>query len=156
VSTASLLQQNLTEVGLIRILAREDIAPKLFRELPVEDAALMIQRGMHSAGAGRVKYKRVHRAKKSSPNKAAKKSGNKAPPPPNYWRLVKNEVRILVCTGNKKYAGLRKQIQKKGSATQTMLVSNIAIGNRAEARLYSRSHRSVRCDDSARDDPNKY
>jgi hypothetical protein len=45
-STAELLRQNLTEYGLVRILAREDIAPELFRELPVEDAARMIQRNM--------------------------------------------------------------------------------------------------------------
>jgi hypothetical protein len=64
-STAALLRQNLTEYGLVRILAREDIAPELFHELPVEDAARMIQRSMHSAGAGRIKYKKVNRAKKS-------------------------------------------------------------------------------------------
>jgi len=129
--TAALLRQNLTEYGLVRILAREDIAPRLFRELPVEDAARMIQRSMRQPGARppRASAKPIHRAKKS--HRVVRKSAKKTAKTtrlvqPNYWRRVKNEVHILICTNDKKYAGLRKQIQKQGSATQTVLVSNVA------------------------------
>ena len=51
-STAELLRHNLTEYGLVRILAREDIAPELVRKLPVEAGALAIQRGMRLPKGG--------------------------------------------------------------------------------------------------------
>jgi hypothetical protein len=136
-STAKLLRQNLTEHGLVRILAREDIAPELFRELPVEDAARMVQRSLRSPSSRskvvRLKSKKtVSKAKKSKKkSKAARKKTApkaRAKVQPNYWRRVKNELHVLICTNDKKYAGLRRQIQKQGSATQTVLVSNVASG----------------------------
>ena len=47
---------------------------------------------------------------------------------PNYWRRVKTELHILICTSDKKYAGLRSQIRKHGTTTQVALVSNVASG----------------------------
>lgn len=137
-STAELLQQNLSEYGLVRILAREDIAPELFRKLSVEEAAQAVQRSMRPPSSSAVFPKakskpRFHRVKRSKkkPKSAKKKTaskGGKNVRQPNYWRRVKNELRILICTNDKKYAGLRRQIHKHGSATQTTLVSYVASG----------------------------
>jgi hypothetical protein len=44
---------------------------------------------------------------------------------PRYWVRVTAELHILICTNDKKYASLRRQLNKHGSATQTAIVSNI-------------------------------
>jgi hypothetical protein len=137
-STAELLRENLTEYGLVRILAREDIAPELVRKLPVEEAARAVQRGMAPLGTGPRVAKKAKKSKKAARfYKKARKSAPKLASTsrsgravvrevqPNYWRRVKRELHILICTKDSKYASLRRQLGKHGSATQTAIVSNI-------------------------------
>jgi hypothetical protein len=49
---------------------------------------------------------------------------------PNYWKRIKHELHLLVCTDDKKYAPLRKHLGKEGRSTQVAIVSSIsaAIG----------------------------
>lgn len=51
---------------------------------------------------------------------------NAASDSPTYWRAVRREVHTLVCTQDKKYSDLRKQIERLGAKSQTALVSTIA------------------------------
>ena len=138
-STAELLRENLTEYGLVRILAREDIAPELVRKLPVEEAARAVQRGMAPLGTDPRVAKKAKKSKKAARfYKKARKSAPKLAGTsrsgravvrevqPNYRRRVKIELHILICTKDSKYASLRRQLGKHGSATQTAIVSNIA------------------------------
>ena len=92
---------------------------------------------------GTVKYaKKVKKAKKARPTvfKTAKAMSKKGVAPvkalkgkaivrqvqPRYWARVTTELHILICTNDKKYSGLRRELNKHGSATQTAIVSNIA------------------------------
>ncbi len=139
-STAELLRENLTEYGLVRILAREDIALELVRKLPVEEAARAVQRGMAPLGTGPRVAKKAKKSKKAARfYKKARKSAPKVgwyfskraravvrEVQPNYWRRVKRELHILICTKDSRYASLHRQLGKHGSATQTAIVSNIA------------------------------
>jgi hypothetical protein len=47
--------------------------------------------------------------------------------PHKYWYAVKKEIHILVCTEDKKYKGLREQLSKAGTKSQTAIVSMIAV-----------------------------
>jgi hypothetical protein len=141
-STAELLRENLTEYGLVRILAREDVAPELVRKLPVEEAARAVQRSMTPLGTLPGSFKNARKVKKAKKSKKAarfyKAKAKKSAAPsrigrsavrqvqPNYWRRVKIELHLLICTKDSKYASLRGQLSKHGSATQTAIVSNIA------------------------------
>ena len=132
-STASVLQNTLTEYGLARTLARQDVSPQFVRAVSVEEAARRLQRQFANGGASK-------KAKKASKNgavyvtkaKKSKKVGRSAVRKiqPNYWKRVKNELHLLVCTDDKKYATLRKHIGKEGRTTQVAIVSSIsaAIG----------------------------
>jgi hypothetical protein len=146
VATAELLRKNLTEYGLVRILAREDIAPELVRTVPVDEVARAVQRSMRPLGppgsfGNPIKAKKAKKAKKalfSKPPKAMSKKGYARPATavkgravvrqvqPRYWARVTAELHILICTNDKKYASLRRQLNKHGSATQTAIVSNVA------------------------------
>jgi hypothetical protein len=136
-STAEILQDNLTERGLVRELARQDISPQLVHVLPIEEAARLLQRQEAHPSKGRKsgkKAKKVKMAKKAKAKKAmTKKTAHKAlrlSPPrmvqPNYWKRVKKELHVLICTNDKRYASLRRQLDKSGSSTQTAIVSNVA------------------------------
>jgi hypothetical protein len=81
-STAELLRENLTEYGLVRILAREDIAPELVRKLPVEEAARAVQRSMRPLGPpgsfrNPIKAKKAKKSKKAARFAKAPKSAMK-------------------------------------------------------------------------------
>ena len=52
---------------------------------------------------------------------------------PNYWERVKEEIHILLCTNDQKYASLRHQLSSKGSRTQTAIVSTISAAVGAKA-----------------------
>jgi hypothetical protein len=45
---------------------------------------------------------------------------------PSYWTLVKAEMYKFVCTNDKQYAGLRRQLKAAGTKSQTTIVSMIA------------------------------
>lgn len=47
--------------------------------------------------------------------------------PPAYWKNLKNEFRLLVCTSDKKYAPLRKELGLENQRSQTVIVSMIAV-----------------------------
>jgi len=53
-------------------------------------------------------------------------SGSTGPPPPPYWESLKDEFRIFLCTDDKKYANLRKEIKNRGGESQLALCSMIA------------------------------
>lgn len=133
-TTAEVLQNRLTEHGLVRVLARQDVDPTIVKLVPLEKAARQIQQGFAPPRRVVVKrYKKVRAAKKAKksaprPKSAVKKASG--PPPaaaqPNYWLRVKRELHILLCTSEKKYAAIRRQIGKQGTATQLFLATSIA------------------------------
>jgi hypothetical protein len=136
------LQRSLTELGLVRILAREDVTPALLREGSLEDAARAIEHSILAPGFVRepitttkaLKPRFVKKAKKS-----AKKGASRADTgprkvgtarvrsrPAKYWERVQRELHLLICTNDSKYESLRRAISKHGSLTQTTIVSNIS------------------------------
>lgn len=135
-STALVLQNTLTEHGLSRTLARQDVSPQFVRAVSVEEAARQLQRQLtHHRGTSR-KAKKASRKKGAVYVTRAKKSKKKVGSSavrqvqPNYWRRVKTELHLLVCTNDRKYAALRKHLGKEGRTTQIAIVSSIsaAIG----------------------------
>jgi hypothetical protein len=147
-STAAVLQDKLTEHGLARTLGRQDVSPQLVRELTIEEAARVVQRSIlgpgstpRAAKAMRKKSaKNVYKAKKSKKapyagramkSKKADASGMSARSAtlvvrPNYWKRVKNELHVLICTNNRRYAALRKHLGKEGNTTQVAVITSIA------------------------------
>jgi hypothetical protein len=144
-STAAILQDKLTEYGLVRTLSRQDISPELVRVLSVEEAVRLLQRGMLYPGSTPKTAKKAKKVKKAK--KAAKKDAYYTKPKkikkgrpdalrkgsaavrqvqPNYWKRVKRELHILICTNDRKYETLRKYIGKESKTTQIALVSAIA------------------------------
>ena len=144
-STADILQDRLTEYGLVRTLSRQDISPELVRVLSVDEAARMLQRGMLYHGSSPKTAKRVKKAKKAK--KMAKKDAHYRRPTakkarvvaprkiggtavrqvqPNYWKRVKRELHILICTNDRKYDTLRRYIGKESKTTQIAMVSTIS------------------------------
>jgi hypothetical protein len=53
------------------------------------------------------------------------------------WRRVKHEMNLLLCTKDKKYAALRKQLSKEGAYTHGAIVSAIAAAVGASLGLVS-------------------
>ena len=45
---------------------------------------------------------------------------------PKYWVQLKNEFRILICTSDRKYYSLRKQLSAAGQKSHATIVSSIA------------------------------
>lgn len=134
-STAVVLQHSLTEYGLSRTLARQNVSPQFVREASVEEAARHIQRRL-SRRPGVAKKARKSVAKKEPVYAPRAKKTKKVARSvvrdvrPNYWRRVKTELHLLVCTNDKKYATLRTHLGKEGRTTQVAIVSSIsaAIG----------------------------
>ncbi|UVO34494.1 hypothetical protein KUL72_23745 [Bradyrhizobium arachidis] len=134
-SIAATLQGKLTEHGLTRTLGRQDVSPELVRELTIEEAARVVQRRILGPGptpkapkAARKKtVKYVAKAKKTK-KPVARKSASSAVRVvrPNYWKRVKNELHVLICTNDARYAALRKHLGKESKTTQVALVSSIA------------------------------
>jgi hypothetical protein len=133
-STASILQNTLTEYGLSRTLARQDVSPQFVREVSLEVAARHLQRRLTHRGVAKKAKKEsgkkvpvyAPRAKKTK--KVARSAVRQVQP--NYWKRVKHELHLLVCTNDRKYATLRKHLGKEGRTTQVAIVSSIsaAIG----------------------------
>lgn len=134
-TTATKLQDKLTEYGLARTLSRQDISPELVRMLSVDEAARLLQRGMLHPGStpkAAIKAKKVKMAKKAKKTGlgATRKVGNTGARQvqPNYWKRVKRELHILICTNDRRYETLRRYIGKEGKTTQVALVSTISAG----------------------------
>jgi hypothetical protein len=47
--------------------------------------------------------------------------------PLSLWERVKNEIHILLCTDDTKYAELRRKLSIKGSYTPTLIVDMISV-----------------------------
>jgi hypothetical protein len=129
-STAAILQDRLTERGLVRALSRQDISPELVGVLSVDEAAQLLQRGLLYPGSTQKtakKAKKVKKAKKTT-KKMAKKAYTAKPGKrqPNYWKRVNTELYILLCTTDQKYEKLRRYIGKENNSTQVALVSTIS------------------------------
>jgi hypothetical protein len=143
-TTAELLQDRLTEHGLVRVLSRQDVSPDIVKELPLDEAARLVQQSFvpspvarpakksaKKSGAKKVakakKSKKAAKAKKSK--KAAKKNGGppRAKPAPHrkYWLRVKRELHLLLCTNDRKYASVRRNLGTEGKATQAFIASSI-------------------------------
>ncbi len=131
-STAATLQGELTEHGLARALGRQDISPELVRQLTIEEAARVVQRSILGPGptpkakkAARKKTAYVLKAKKTK-KAVARKAVSSAVHVvrPNYWKRVKNELHVLICTNDARYAALR--IGKESKTTQVAIVASIA------------------------------
>jgi hypothetical protein len=45
---------------------------------------------------------------------------------PNYWQAVKDEVHVFLCTNDKKYAGIKKQIVSNAKKSQTVVIGAIS------------------------------
>jgi hypothetical protein len=43
----------------------------------------------------------------------------------DYWAELKEEMRILICTKDKKYADVRKQIDSVGAKSKTVILTSI-------------------------------
>jgi hypothetical protein len=136
-STAKILRENLTETGLVRILARQDVASQIVRYHSVEEAARHLQRGLRrpppmvkkaKKSAKKGSYKKV-KAKKASARSASGRAVVRQVQP-NYWARVKRELHILICTNDVKYQSIRRLLGKESRLTQTAIVSSIggAIG----------------------------
>jgi hypothetical protein len=134
-STAKILRENLTERGLVRILASQNVAPQIVRYLSVEEAARQLQRGLRQPTPA---VKRAKKSAKKGSYKKAKKSSVRSGSgravvrqvQPNYWARVKRELHILICTNDTKYQSIRRSLGKESRLTQTAIVSSIggAIG----------------------------
>jgi hypothetical protein len=46
--------------------------------------------------------------------------------PPEYWRQLKQEFRLFLCTKDKKYATLRRELGEKGKRSQTFVISALS------------------------------
>jgi hypothetical protein len=131
--TAAILQDRLTEYGLVRALSRQDISPELVRVLSIDEAARLLQRGMLYPGSTpktakkATKVKMAKKAKKSHPD-APRKLGRTGvrQVQPNYWKRVKRELHLLICTNDQRYETLRRYIGKESKTTQIALVSTIS------------------------------
>ncbi|RXG91568.1 hypothetical protein EAS62_24115 [Bradyrhizobium zhanjiangense] len=73
----------------------------------------------------RAKARYVAKAKKSAKAKKGHKSATRAKRP-NYWKRVKQELHLLICTDDPKYASLRKHLGKESKPTQIAIVTSIA------------------------------
>ena len=147
-STARVLQENLTERGLVRILASQDVAPQIVRQYSLEEAARHLQRGLRRSSPMVRTAKKAKKSAKSS----AKKNGHRrnakvksldkpvagtsaarlmgsVQPQPNYWARVKRELRTIICTDDPKYKSLRQSLGKSGmsQATMTGLITGAMI-----------------------------
>ncbi|WP_448029671.1 hypothetical protein [Bradyrhizobium liaoningense] len=132
-STASVLQNTLTEHGLARALARQDVSPEFVRAVSVEEAARHLQRQLNRRGVAKKakasRKKGIAYVPKAKKTKMVARSAVRQVQP-NYWRRVKTELHLLICTSDRKYATLRKHLGKEGRTTQVAIVSSIsaAIG----------------------------
>ena len=134
--TAAILQDRLTEYGLVRALSRQDISPELVRVLSIDEAARLLQRGMPYPGSTPKTAKKATKVKMAKKAKKAKKSHSDAPRKlgrtgvrqvqPNYWKRVKRELHLLICTNDQRYETLRRDIGKESKTTQIALVSTIS------------------------------
>ena len=131
------LQTQFTEYGLIRALARQDISPGIAR-LPVPEAARILQHQFTPRGSSPHSRKTAKRAARFKKAKKAHKKKRTAQPSkgtavvftrqPRYWTRVTNELHLLICTNDKKYEALRKQLGAQSKTSQVTLVSIISSG----------------------------
>ena len=130
--TATILQDRLTEYGLVRALSRQDISPELVRVLSIDEAARLLQSMLYPGST----LKTAKKATQVKMAKKAKKSHSEAPRKlgrtgvrqvqPNYWKRVKRELHLLICTNDQRYETLRRDIGKESKTTQIALVSTIS------------------------------
>lgn len=134
-STAAILQGKLTEHGLARTLGRQDVSPEFLRELTIEEAARVVQWSIIGSGptpkapkAARKKTAKYAVKAKKTKKAVARKSASSAGRAvrPNYWKRVKNELHVLICTNDARYAALRKYLGKESKTTQVAIVTSIA------------------------------
>jgi hypothetical protein len=105
----------------------------LIHKLSVDEAARAIQRGMRPPSTV---VKRAKKSKKAPFYGKAKAKRTVAPSrkvgrsaarqiQPNYWVRVKKELHILICTNDRKYESLRRQLGKESRVTQAAMVTGI-------------------------------
>jgi hypothetical protein len=120
---SEVLADQLTELGLKRIaFQKTNLATSNFKTLSLDEIALYFDR--------RLAEHEVRR--RTAPKKvAAKRKVGCAPKrpkkPKGYWKRVRTEMHILLCTNDPKYKTLRAQLFKQGSTTQTVIVGQISV-----------------------------
>ena len=110
----------------------QDVSPELVRELTIEEAARVVQRSILGPGpttkakkaAKKTAY--VLKAKKAKKAVARKAVSSAHVVRPNYWKRVKNELHVLICTNDARYAAPRKHLGKESKTTQVAIVTSIA------------------------------
>lgn len=140
-SAAVVLRETLTEQGLKRFLTKHRVNPLLLQHKTPDEAARHLQRRA-SGRPSSVRYAKksahapighVGRAHGTVASKASKKSAHAEPrtradkSAPNYRVHVWNELHVLICTDNKRYAALRKMFTKESTVSQAALVSTITV-----------------------------
>lgn len=125
----------LTENGLARALGRQDVSPRLLKELSPEQVARMIERQRYgrrtSKKAKKASKKRADgvvrhvRKTEAMPGKRKARSAVLSVRTA-YWSRVNRELHLLICTDDKKYEKLRKYVGKESRVTQATIISSIA------------------------------
>lgn len=142
-STSAFLRSNLSEQGLKRVLTKHRVSTMILQNKTPEEAARHLQRRA-SGRPGPIRYatKKVSaplgrtsgRTKAKTALKASKASGAVRPVKGkaatkrvvNFKTRVWNELHVLICTNNKRYAKLRKLFGKESRMAQTAMVSTIS------------------------------
>jgi len=108
-SIGVVLKGRLTEEGLKRVITKTLVINRQdIDELSPDDLARFITiEPLKMSRGGRV-------------------TGRKSQRRQNYWTRVKKEIHILICTNDKKYAGLRRRITSRKS--QTYIVFTLSAG----------------------------
>jgi hypothetical protein len=108
-TAARALQARFTEEGLKRVIARSSIYNhRYIAEFSPDELERLIKiEPINMSRGGRVPAPKASRRRQ------------------NYWTRVKKEIRILICTNDKRYATLRRQFTAKGKISQTALVTMI-------------------------------
>ena len=107
---ARVLHARLTKRGLNRVIAKTIVIDRrdLDKLSPDALARFITIEPIKMSRGGRVTVGKKSRRRQS------------------YWARVKKEIHIFLCTNDKKYAGLRRQIS--GMKSQTVIVGALSVG----------------------------
>jgi hypothetical protein len=120
----TVLRSSLTEAGLRRIVNGHspikvgDLRGRSLNEAGYAIAHLRPVQKTETAGRATASKRKTSIKTSAAPTEARRQL--------NYWNRVKRELHLLLCTKDKKYAALRRQLRSKGGHTQMVLVGTIS------------------------------
>jgi hypothetical protein len=118
---SEVLAGQLTERGLKRIASQKtQLSASNFEARSLEQMALYFDRKL-------IEQKQRQKAGGKRMAAAKPKVGYPRRKPSGYWKRVRKEMNILLCTNDVKYKTIRSQLLKQGTATQTFIVSQISL-----------------------------